>query len=131
MVEIGDKITFTPTAWSEAGRRAGHYIPAWMQTDKVQGTVVYINEAHRYYRVEYCVVSHWGRKWIDHECFLFPPPPAPADEPLTPTGKQPLKFKYLRPLKDVDKNILEGKLENENSSNLQPQGRRCKNDNGD
>lgn len=131
MVQIGDKITFTPTAWSEAGKRAGHYIPAWMQSDKVQGTVVYINEAHRWYRVEYTVTAHFGRVWVDHECFLFSPLPAPPDEPLNADGKPPIKLKYLRPLKDVDRNILEGKLEHENSSNLQPQRRGCENDNGD
>lgn len=51
MVQVGDKIRFRPHAWLNVGddkRWAGVDIP-----DMVTGRVVYINEAHGIYRVEY------------------------------------------------------------------------------
>lgn len=121
MVKLGDKITFTPTAWTTGNSSVGHYVPSWMQTDKVTGTVVYINRAHRYYRVEYAVTAHFGRVWVDHECFLFPPPPAPPGEVLPPPPSRGHYSRkgYIRPIKAEDIKILEGKsTENENNSNL-------------
>lgn len=49
-MQIGDTITFRPHAWLNVGENSlwGSNIP-----DMVTGTVVYINEAHGIYRVEY------------------------------------------------------------------------------
>lgn len=50
-MKIGDKITFIPHAWlGEASARSGKWgtIPV-----RVQGTVEYINKAHRMFRVRY------------------------------------------------------------------------------
>ena len=64
MIEIGDKISFKPAAFFNS--------TACFGTDPridtvVSGTVVYINEDHRYYRVEYRLASGC----IGHECFKF------------------------------------------------------------
>lgn len=50
MVKLGDTIRFRPHAWLNVGENSlwGSGIP-----DMVTGTVVYVNEAHGIYRVEY------------------------------------------------------------------------------
>lgn len=81
IVKLGDKIRFRPTAWSEAGKAAGIDGLRWKPLKDVIGTVTYINEAHRYYRVEYTLETMWGAVWTDHECFKIPPPPSKDDPP--------------------------------------------------
>lgn len=121
MVKLGDKITFTPTAWVETGKGADREAPPWIQRKKVTGTVVYINRAHRYYRVEYSVTAHFGRVWVDHECFLFAPPPAPPGEvpPPPPSRAHYSRKGYIRPIRPEDIRLLKGEsTEHENNSNL-------------
>lgn len=61
--EIGDKLSFFPTIYSATSGYAAnsdYHQPVFV------GTVVSINEAHRFYRVEYPMPG-----CIGHECFKF------------------------------------------------------------
>lgn len=62
--ELGDKYTFTPEAFN--GEAKGHLPGRQEIPRRVTGKVTYINETHRYFRVEYeihgCHLS---------ECFKF------------------------------------------------------------
>ena len=61
--EIGDKIRFKPAGFFESTTAFGQAMPAPVE---VTGQVIYINEAHRYFRVEYTLSG-----CIGHECFKF------------------------------------------------------------
>lgn len=62
MIKIGDKYCFKPSAFFTSTAQFGDASPV----KTVTGTVVYINEAHRYFRVEYVLPG-----CIGHECFKF------------------------------------------------------------
>ena len=62
-MEIGEKIRFRPCAWLENPER---YSIAPAGRD-VTGTIIEINEAHRWYRVAYPL----GACGTGHECFKF------------------------------------------------------------
>lgn len=66
MIEIGDKISFIPDAFSRGD--PAHPNPYAAHT--VSGRVVYINREHGWYRVKY--TYHDGR-YKDHECFRLEP----------------------------------------------------------
>lgn len=60
--QIGDKVRFKPSAYfTGVANFSGSELDVW-----VTGTVIYINEAHRYYRVAYEKPG-----CIGHECFKF------------------------------------------------------------
>lgn len=63
MIQIGDKVKFTPTANTD--HSAG--FPDILAVE-VEGTVVQINEEHRWYRVR-CELP---TGYIFHECFPIP-----------------------------------------------------------
>ena len=63
MIQIGDKVRFTPTANTD--HSAG--FPDVLAVE-VEGTVVQINEEHRWYRVR-CELP---TGYIFHECFPHP-----------------------------------------------------------
>lgn len=66
MVKIGDKMTFTPSAWvQEVGL-------ALLRAKTVTGTVDFIHRAHRWYRVRYELDTFCGRV-VGYECFPLPP----------------------------------------------------------
>lgn len=62
-MEIGEKIRFRPCAWMENPERFS-IAPAGRD---VTGTIIEINEAHRWYRVAYPL----GAAGTGHECFKF------------------------------------------------------------
>lgn len=62
MIKIGDKMTFTPSAWAGAGGLG------LLKSKTVTGRVDYINRAHRYYRVRYELELFGGRVTC-YECF--------------------------------------------------------------
>lgn len=62
MIEIGDKITFQPSAFFSDPSCFG----AAPIITKVTGWVVYVNQEHRFYRVAYKMPG-----CIGHECFKF------------------------------------------------------------
>lgn len=64
MIEIGDKIEFIPSGYFDNPERLSVSAPS---VPTVEGTVIYINEAHRYYRVEYRTEAGC----IGHECFKY------------------------------------------------------------
>ena len=64
MVEIGDKITFTPAAFAELADQK--LCPNFGAVKKVTGTVVQINRDHRWVRVRYEVAGT-----VQHETFKF------------------------------------------------------------
>lgn len=64
MVEIGDKIRFTPSAFSEINTDKSWEI--FGVVTQVTGTVVQIHEEHRWYRVRYELAGT-----IQHETFKF------------------------------------------------------------
>lgn len=60
--ELGDKIRFKPTAYfTGVANFGGSELDIY-----VTGTVIYINEEHRYYRVQYETPC-----CIGHECFKY------------------------------------------------------------
>ena len=63
MIQIGDKVRFRPSANTD--HSAG--FPDVLAVE-VEGTVVYINEAHHWYRVR-CDLPGCS---VFHECFPFP-----------------------------------------------------------
>lgn len=63
MIEIGDKIRFKPAAWLD-NPEAYSFVT---KQREVTGTVCYINEPHRYYRVVY----ERAPGCIGYECFKF------------------------------------------------------------
>ena len=75
-VEIGDRITFRPAFWkamqSSGGRGGQNRIE---EGTIVTGTVDYINEDHRWFRVRY---EEGGI--MHHECFPLTPKPPPRIE---------------------------------------------------
>lgn len=64
MIEIGDPVTFRPTAFFETVGNFGND-PRIRLT--VTGVVTYINHEHRFYRVTYSP----SPGCIGHECFKF------------------------------------------------------------
>jgi hypothetical protein len=62
-MEIGEKIRFRPFAWLE---NPEGYSIASVGRD-VTGTIIEINEAHRWYRVAYPL----GAAGTGHECFKY------------------------------------------------------------
>ena len=62
-MEIGEKIRFRPCAWLENPER---YSIAPAGRD-VTGTIIEINEAHRWFRVAYPL----GAAGTGHECFKY------------------------------------------------------------
>lgn len=62
-MEIGEEIRFRPFAWLENPER---YSIATVGRD-VTGTIIQINEAHRWYRVAYPL----GAAGTGHECFKY------------------------------------------------------------
>lgn len=66
MVQIGDKMTFTPSAWVQEGGLA------LLKAKTVTGTVDFIHRAHRWYRVRYELDMFCGRV-VGYECFALPP----------------------------------------------------------
>ena len=63
--EIGDRITFTPSAFISIGG-GPKYTPDGMVPVKVTGTIVEVHEAHRWYRCEYDCLGV-----ILNECFKY------------------------------------------------------------
>lgn len=63
-MEIGDKLSFTPSAWTQFS--GANVLDTYGVELKVRGTVIWINAAHRYARVEYTAGG-----CINHECFKF------------------------------------------------------------
>ena len=63
-MEVGDKITFMPTAWTVLATEKAR--DTFGVATKVTGTIVQINEEHRWYRVRYEVAGT-----IQHETFKF------------------------------------------------------------
>lgn len=61
---VGDPYSFKPWAWFENPQQYSLHADS---VPTVTGTIVYINEAHRYFRVRYCTESGC----IGHECFKF------------------------------------------------------------
>lgn len=66
MVQIGDKMTFTPSAWVQEGGLA------LLRAKTVTGTVDFIHRAHRWYRVRYELDTFCGRV-VGYECFTIAP----------------------------------------------------------
>lgn len=64
MVEIGDKIRFTPAAFSEINTEKSREI--FGVVTQVTGTVIQIHEEHRWYRVRYELAGT-----VQHETFKF------------------------------------------------------------
>ena len=61
MYEIGQTVSFTPTAYKEGyGAKTRRY-------EKVRGKVTEINEEHRWYRLTYRTECGWEQS----ECFKF------------------------------------------------------------
>lgn len=61
MYELGQIVSFTPTAYKEGyGAHSRRY-------EKVRGTVAEINEEHRWYRLTYQLECGWEQS----ECFKF------------------------------------------------------------
>lgn len=68
MPEVGDKIKFIPTAYIDPG--GGNGTQAFKEAKMrsvVEGTVVEVNEKHRWYRLAY--QPEYDR--LQHECFKF------------------------------------------------------------
>lgn len=65
-MKIGDKITFTPHAFilQSTKNSAEWRAKKLLAPEKVTGTVVYINEAHGWFRVRYTLF-----KTTQFECF--------------------------------------------------------------
>lgn len=63
-MNIGDPYSFKPWAWFETPQAYSLHAES---VPTVKGTIVYINEPHRYFRVEYRTASGC----IGHECFKF------------------------------------------------------------
>lgn len=61
MIEVGDKIRFIPAANLD---HMSNF--AYTLRREVTGTVIQVNEEHRWYRVEYPMPA-----CIGHECFKF------------------------------------------------------------
>lgn len=66
MYEVGDKITFTPTAYAAADN-GSEASKVRNERGKVHGIVTSIHEEHRWYRVTY--KPEYDRE--QHECFKF------------------------------------------------------------
>lgn len=64
MIELGDKITFKPHAYFENPAQLSMF---GANCPTVTGEVIYINEEHRYYRVQWRAAAGC----ICHECFKF------------------------------------------------------------
>ena len=63
-MEIGDKIRFTPSAFSEINTDKSREI--FGVVTQVTGTVIQIHEEHRWYRVRYELAGT-----VQHETFKF------------------------------------------------------------
>lgn len=61
MIEVGDKVRFIPGAFLEHSENFAEELRR-----EVTGTVIQVNEEHRWYRVEYDMPGYIG-----HECFKF------------------------------------------------------------
>lgn len=63
-MSIGQPYKFKPWSWFENPQAYSLHAES---VPTVTGTIVYINETHRYFRVEYST----GAGCIGHECFKF------------------------------------------------------------
>lgn len=63
-MSIGQPYKFKPWSWFENPQLYSLHASS---VPTVEGTIVYINEAHRYFRVEYSTCAGC----IGHECFKF------------------------------------------------------------
>ena len=63
-MSIGETFKFKPWSWFENPQLYSLHASS---VPTVEGTIVYINEPHRYFRVEYRTTAGC----IGHECFKF------------------------------------------------------------
>lgn len=66
MNKVGDEKTFIPTAYAQ-GDSGTEASKKRIERDKVTGTIIQVNQKHRWYRVAY-QTEFYG---IQHECFKF------------------------------------------------------------
>lgn len=67
MVNVGDTLTFVPTAYSSGVSNGTEAANERIERCTVKGTVTEVNWKHRWYRVTYKPM--YDRK--QHECFKF------------------------------------------------------------
>lgn len=79
MVKIGDKLTFTPSAW------AGSEGLGLSRGKNVTGVVERIAHSRQWYRVRYEIDTFAGRVVL-HECFPLPPTEAQRADSMPRDG---------------------------------------------
>lgn len=67
MLNVGDTLTFVPTAYSNGVSNGTEAANERIERCTVKGTVTSVNRKHRWYRVTYKPM--YDRK--QHECFKF------------------------------------------------------------